>query len=261
MNPGAALLLAVSMMSSPSSACGMDNWSSAAPQLRAVDRRCARASATSVRLAPSALASARSNVSAGTFSLAGSHGTRIRMRTSRGGPNPGESCAWLYEVGLESGKRPIEKITSLVGQVTPAVFSVVQTDHGALRRYLLRITEGLALITFPATLDWPSSRRFRAPDARREMAAPLFPFGCSALSAGFRAVTPLLAQVLNVIGQSRLAMRYGLLCLLVLPSAFYVLGKSGGRWESRSSGSSCSQFSYPGISACLGKIELSGREY
>src|SRR2546425_8629430 len=64
----------------------------------------------------------------------------------------GKVALGLYEVGWNLANVPIEKITSLVGQVTPAVFSAVQRDHAALRRYLLRVTEGLALITFPASL-------------------------------------------------------------------------------------------------------------
>src|SRR5204863_448041 len=47
---------------------------------------------------------------------------------------------------------PPDKVTALVGQVTPAFFSAVQMDPPALRRYLLRITEGIALITFPVSL-------------------------------------------------------------------------------------------------------------
>jgi len=175
----------------------------------------------------------------------------------------GKAALGLYEVGWNLANVPIEKITSLVGQVTPAVFSVVQTDHGALRRYLLRITEGLALITFPATLGLA----IVAPDfvlltLGEKWRGAIVPLRLLALSAGFRAVTPLLAQVLNVIGQSRLAMRYGLLCLLVLPSAFYVLGKVWGTmgialvWVVV-----FPILVIPAYRRVLERIELSGREY
>src|SRR2546425_13021893 len=53
----------------------------------------------------------------------------------------GKVALGLYEVGWNLANVPIEKITSLVGQVTPAVFSAVQRDHAALRRYLLRSEE------------------------------------------------------------------------------------------------------------------------
>src|SRR2546425_4510356 len=141
----------------------------------------------------------------------------------------GQAALGLYEVGWNLANVPIDKITSLVGQVTPAVFSAVQTDHAALRRYLLRITEGLALITFPASLGLalvaPDFVLLTLGDKWHGAIAPL---QLLALSTAFRAVTPLLPQVLNAVGQSRLGMRYGLVWALVLPTGFYVLGRQWG---------------------------------
>ena len=141
----------------------------------------------------------------------------------------GQAALGLYEVGWNLANVPIDKITSLVGQVPPAVFSAVQTDHAALRRYLLAITEGLALITFPASLGMA----LVAPDfvgltLGEKWYGAIAPLQLLALSTGFRAVTPLLPQVLNVVGASRLAMRYGVLCAVVLPTGFYLLGKAWG---------------------------------
>src|SRR2546427_4285273 len=140
----------------------------------------------------------------------------------------GTAALGLYEVGWNMANVPIDKITSLVGRVPPAVFSAVQTDHAALRRYLLRITEGLALITFPASLGLA----LVAPDfvlltLGEKWHGAIVPLQLLALSAGFRAVTPLLPQVLNAVGQFRFAMRYGALCAVVLPTGFYLMGK---RW-------------------------------
>jgi PST family polysaccharide transporter len=140
----------------------------------------------------------------------------------------GKTALGLYEVGWNLANVPIDKITGLLGQVTPAVFSAVQTDHAALRRYLLTITEGLALITFPACLGLA----LVAPDfvlltLGEKWHGAIAPLQLLALSAGFRAVTPLLPQVLNVVGKSRLAMRYAVACVVVLPSGFYLLGQ---RW-------------------------------
>src|SRR5207245_4847666 len=119
--------------------------------------------------------------------------------------------------------------TGLVTQVTPAVFAAVQQDHAALRRYLLRITEGLALITFPASLGLA----LVAPDfvlltLGEKWHGAVAPLQLLALSAGFRAVTPLLPQVLNAVGKSRLSMQYGVLCAVVLPAGFYVTGQRRG---------------------------------
>ncbi len=141
----------------------------------------------------------------------------------------GKAALGLYELGWNVANVPIEKITSLVGQVTPAVFAAVQTDRAALRRYLLAITEGLALITFPASVGLA----LVAPDFVRlvlgaKWQGAIVPLQLLALSTGFRAVTPLLPQVLNVVGESRLSMRYGVLWALVLPAGFYVLGRQWG---------------------------------
>jgi len=141
----------------------------------------------------------------------------------------GKTALGLYQFGWNLANIPIDKITSLVGQVTPAVFSAVQSDHAALRRYLLRITEGLALITFPASFGMalvaPDFVLFALGD---KWQGAIVPLQLLAVSTGFRAVTPLLPHVLAAIGQSRIAMQYGVLCTAVLPAAFYFAGRSLG---------------------------------
>jgi len=141
----------------------------------------------------------------------------------------GKTALGLYELGWTIANVPIEKITTLVTQVTPPIFSAVQHDHAALRRYLLGLTEGLALITYPlcfgVALVAPDFVHFALGD---KWQGAIVPLQLLALSAGFRAVTPLLPQVLIAIGQTRLAMKYALLCAVVLPGAFYLLGKGWG---------------------------------
>jgi O-antigen/teichoic acid export membrane protein len=141
----------------------------------------------------------------------------------------GKAALGLYDFGWNLANIPIDRITSLVGQVTPSVFSAVQNDAAALRRYLLRITEGLALITLPASLGMA----LVAPDfvllaLGQKWQGAIVPLQLLAVSTGFRAVTPLLSQVLNAVGQSRVAMRYSVLWALVLPTGFYVLGRQWG---------------------------------
>lgn len=140
----------------------------------------------------------------------------------------GQVALGLYSFGSTLANVPIEKIASFVSQVTPAVFSAVQKDHAALRRYLLRITEGLALITLPASLGLA----LVAPDfvlltLGEKWHGAIAPLQLLALSAGLRTVTPLLSQVLAVLGEARLLMRYGVVCAVVLPTGFYLLGS---RW-------------------------------
>jgi teichuronic acid exporter len=57
----------------------------------------------------------------------------------------------IYGFAWQLTSLPVEKVTALVGRVTPAVLSANQDDRDRLRRYLHRITEGIALLTIPAT--------------------------------------------------------------------------------------------------------------
>src|SRR5437773_12467736 len=88
------------------------------------------------------------------------------------------------------------------------------------------------------------------------------PLQLLALSTGFRAVTPLLSQVLNVVGESRLTMQYGVLCAVVLPSGFYLLGQ---RWGTVGLALTWvvvfPLLVLPAYRRVLQTIELSSREY
>jgi PST family polysaccharide transporter len=48
------------------------------------------------------------------------------------------------------GLAPVEKVTSIITRVTPPLFGRVRDDHAAMRRYVLRITEIVAIFTIPA---------------------------------------------------------------------------------------------------------------
>jgi PST family polysaccharide transporter len=45
---------------------------------------------------------------------------------------------------------PVDKVTSIITRVTPPLFGRVRDDKASMRRYVLRITEVVALFTFPA---------------------------------------------------------------------------------------------------------------
>jgi PST family polysaccharide transporter len=135
----------------------------------------------------------------------------------------------LYELGWTLASIPIDKVTALVTQVTPPIFSAVQHDYAALRRYVLTITEGLAFIVYPLCLGMA----LVAPDFVRfalgaKWQGAIVPLQLLALSACFRGVTPILSQVLLVIGQARVVMKYGVMIAVALPLSFYLLAKSWG---------------------------------
>lgn len=139
----------------------------------------------------------------------------------------GSTALGAYTVGWTLSGMAVEKITALVGRVTPAFFSAVQRDTVALRRYLLLITEGLALVTFPVCIGVAliAEDVVLAAIGDRWMAA-IVPIQLLAIAATFRSIQPLIPQVLVALRESRRNMENTLLTVLVLPLGFY----SASRW-------------------------------
>jgi PST family polysaccharide transporter len=122
---------------------------------------------------------------------------------------------------------PVEKVTALVGRVTPAVFSAVQSDKESLRRYLVNLTEGLALVTFPAAVGLALVADTLVPFALGEKwQGAVVPLQFLAAYATFRSVITLLPQILNVTGEARFGMWNAFLAAAVLPAGFLL----GARW-------------------------------
>jgi len=140
----------------------------------------------------------------------------------------GKAALGFYNVGWTLANVPVDKVTALVGQVTPAVFSTVQTDPVALRRYLLRITEGIALITFPLGLGLALvAQDFVLVVLGSKWSATIAPLRLLAAYAAFRSITPLLPTVLHTIRDTRFEMWNMVAAAVVMPTSFYLCGQ---RW-------------------------------
>ncbi|MBA3557832.1 MAG: lipopolysaccharide biosynthesis protein [Gemmatimonadaceae bacterium] len=139
----------------------------------------------------------------------------------------GKAALGAYSLAWTLANVPIEKVTALVVRVTPAIFSSVQDDHVALTRYLLALTEGLALLTFPTTFGLALMADgvvlLMLGEKWRVMILPL---QLLASYASVRSITPLFAQVLNVTGDAGFGARNSLIAAIVLPISFYI----GSRW-------------------------------
>jgi O-antigen/teichoic acid export membrane protein len=139
----------------------------------------------------------------------------------------GRDALGAYGFGWAMASMPVEKVSALVGRVTPGIFAAAQKDPEALRRYLLRITEVLAIVTFPAAVGLA----LVAPDFVRltlgdKWAAAAVPLQLLALYIPLRSIVPLVGQLLVMIGEARLGMWNAVLQVLVLPPSFYI----GSRW-------------------------------
>lgn len=139
----------------------------------------------------------------------------------------GQAVVGVYSFATTIANIPMDKVSALASRVMPAFYSSVQTDPTALRRYLLLLTEGVSLITFPVGVGVS----FVAEDGVGMLLgekwlgviAPLKVLACWAV---VRSVFTLISPILYVTGGSRLAMFNSLLCAILYPIGFLV----GSRW-------------------------------
>ncbi len=140
----------------------------------------------------------------------------------------GQSALGAYTIAWTIASTPVEKITTLVTRVTPAFFSAVQHDKSELRRYLLRITEGLALLTFPASFGMALvADQFVLCVLGPKWTAAIVPLRLLAVLAALRSVTTVFPSLLNARRQTRFVMLNTLFAAAIFPAAFYVTSRWG----------------------------------
>jgi len=140
----------------------------------------------------------------------------------------GETALGLYGAAWGLANLPVEKITTLVTTVLPSYLATVQDQPLVLRRYLLTMTNTIALATFPATVGLGLVARDLVPlllgPGWIGMAGPL-----TVLSyyAGFRSIVALLPKYLVAVGEVDFVMWNDLFALFLLPTAFYIGSNRG----------------------------------
>jgi PST family polysaccharide transporter len=139
----------------------------------------------------------------------------------------GQSALGLYGMAWTLANMPLEKIVSLVTTLVPAYLARVQTDFAAMRRYVLSLTEMIALATFPATIGLA----LVAADAVPLLMGPkwsgmIAPLQVLSFYAAFRSIIALLPRVLTTVGQARFVMRTEVSGLVLMPLAFWI----GSHW-------------------------------
>lgn len=140
----------------------------------------------------------------------------------------GQAPLGTYTIGWSIASMPIGKITATVNSVAPSVFAAAQKNMAEMRRYLRVMTEGLALLVFPAVVGLG----LVADDLvllvlGDHWAGAVAPLRMLSFYAAFRSVAPLLPPVLNTTGHSRFAMRMAIMATFVLPFVFYFASRWG----------------------------------
>jgi PST family polysaccharide transporter len=132
-----------------------------------------------------------------------------------------------YNVAWTQANIPVDRVTLLISEVTPSVFAAAKHDQAALRRYVRIITEGIAFLTFPATLGLALiADDFVLLIFGERWAATITPLRILALIGSLRSLTPILSQVLVATEQAKKNMQFTVLSAIVIP-IFLLIGT---RW-------------------------------
>lgn len=132
-----------------------------------------------------------------------------------------------YSVAWGIASVPVDKISSLLTGVTPAYFSAVQHSKSELRRYLLRLTEALSLVTIPASIGLA----LVANSLILVLLGPKWkdaiePLRLLSVFIAFRSLAILPSNLLTSIGEARFVMWFTTGLATLMPVAFYI----GSRW-------------------------------
>jgi O-antigen/teichoic acid export membrane protein len=139
----------------------------------------------------------------------------------------GRVALGAYSLGWTIASIPVDRITALIGSVTPPILASVQNDFLALQRYLRLLTEALAVITFPVAVGLALVVDQAVPLLLGPHWGPAIrPLQLLALGAAFRSITPMLPQVAVAIGATKRNMQLTLIVSVVLPILFLI----GSRW-------------------------------
>lgn len=135
----------------------------------------------------------------------------------------GQTALGFYTVGWNLAQMPLEKITGLISRVSFPLFSAVQHDKNALRRYLLMLTEGIALLTFPVAFGLAIVADQFVPVVMGEKWNSAIPaLTILAAMTALRAIVPPIPQVLTVTGEARFSMYNGIMTAVLAPIFFFV---------------------------------------
>lgn len=132
-----------------------------------------------------------------------------------------------YQMARDFATAPILKVTTLVYRVTPSLFSAVKSDLAVIHRYLLSISEVMAMIGCPAAfgLSVVGEEFVRVALGEKWLEAAV-PLQLLAVYAAFRSVAGLFPQVLMARDEARFVMWNSFGSFAALSAGFVI----GSRW-------------------------------
>lgn len=140
----------------------------------------------------------------------------------------GQALLGAYTYGWTIASIPVDRISGLVGQVTPSIFSAVQDDLPMVRRYLLRITEALALLTVPFSFGLASvADQFTVVVLGDRWWPTIGPLTLLSFYASIRSIATPYPHVLNSLGHSGRTVSLNIRGVLIMVPLF-ILGSFRG---------------------------------
>jgi PST family polysaccharide transporter len=140
----------------------------------------------------------------------------------------GSASLGAYTLAWTLGSVPVDRMSDVVSRVTPAIFSAVQTDLPALRRYLSGALEGIGLLILPASVGLALvADDFIVVVLGERWRAAIVPLRLLALAAVSRSLTPVVSQVLVATGRAALRMKLSVTFAVVFPVLFALTARWG----------------------------------
>lgn len=140
----------------------------------------------------------------------------------------GRASLGAYDFAWTLINLPVEKVTAMIGSVTPGIFSSVQSDVSQLKRYVLGLTEGISLIAFPFSIGAAlvADDLIHAVFGER-WAAAVVPLRLLAAYTTIRSIMPILSPALTVMRRTRFLMWYSITLAVTYPGAFFFASRYG----------------------------------
>jgi PST family polysaccharide transporter len=140
----------------------------------------------------------------------------------------GEATLGAYTIGITLASLPIDKIAQLYQRVAASVIARVQDDRAAVARYLLGLTEGVSILSFPLTIGMALVADLFVPVVLGDQwQAAIVPLRLLAVAAALRSLDPLLAQVLFATGHASQNARSMTVAALSFPVLFFLSARWG----------------------------------
>lgn len=128
-----------------------------------------------------------------------------------------------YSVAWSQANIPVDRVTAIVSEVTPSILAAAQHDPPALRRYVRIITEGIAFLSFPATVGMAIvADDFVMLILGEKWAAVIAPLRVLALVGALRSITPILTQVMIATENARKNLHFTVTTALVIPLFVFI---------------------------------------